>query len=139
MTRGSDESQPVDVDQGPADPDRSASEESDLAEVSPQEPLTAVESDEALGLPPLVEEPVDVATRVLDEMAARAGERLEAALAAGRLWSEYGPELMRAWDEYREALGPRADAVVFRATLRARWNVDLGPGSLPDSAREANS
>jgi len=102
-------------------------------------PLTPSESDEALGLPPLVEvpdeEPEEVATRILDALAARLGERLEVSHAEGRLWADHGEALMRAWDEYREVLGARADAAVFRSHLRARWNVDLGPGPLTGRER----
>ena len=91
-------------------------------------PLSPAESDEVLGLPALSEAPEDVAVRILDALAERAGDRLEAAKASGRLWAEHGRDLMQAWDEYRETLGPRADASLFRAALRARWDVDLGPG-----------
>jgi|KBSSwiStaDraftv2_1062776.scaffolds.fasta_scaffold35678_2 predicted Zn finger-like uncharacterized protein len=95
-------------------------------------PLTPAESDEVLGLPALSEAPEDVATRILDALADQLGDRLERARDAGRVWSELGRDLMRAWDEYREALGPRADAGSFRAVLRARWDVDLGTGLARD-------
>jgi hypothetical protein len=101
-------------------------------------PLTPAESEEALGLPPLATEPHEVAARILDALAARVGEALESSRAAGRLWAEHGPDLMRAWDEYRDALGERADAAVFRAMLRARWDIDLDAGP-KGSARQANS
>jgi predicted Zn finger-like uncharacterized protein len=95
-------------------------------------PLTPAESDQVLGLPALSEAPEDVATRILDALAEQVGDRLERARAAGRVWSELGRDVMRAWDEYREALGPRADADSFRAVLRARWDVDLGTGLARD-------
>jgi hypothetical protein len=79
--------------------------------------------------PPPPVPPADVAAQVLEALEERLGARLGAALAEGRLWSVHGPELMRAWDAYRDALGPAADAAVFRDQLRARWNVVLGASS----------
>ena len=42
--------------------------------------------------------------------------------------AEFGPELMRAYDEYRQRLGGEASAHAFRSMLRERWSVDLITG-----------
>jgi hypothetical protein len=83
---------------------------------------------ESIDPPPSLQDPQTVAGQVLDALEERLGPRLTTALSEGRLWSAHGPELMRAWDAYRDALGSHADADVFREALRARWNVELGPG-----------
>jgi predicted Zn finger-like uncharacterized protein len=87
------------------------------------------------GPPSLEEPPEQVAARLFDQLEDRLGPAITAARDQGRLWSEHGHELMRAWDDYCQALGERADVTVFRAALRARWDVDLGPGAPAESER----
>lgn len=70
----------------------------------------------------------EVARTLLRGLAERLGERLVPAKAAGRVLSEFGPELMSAWDAYREELGADAPAQPFRSELRATWGVDLISG-----------
>ena len=70
----------------------------------------------------------EVARALLRGLAERLGERLVPARASGRVLSEFGPELMSAWDAYREELGTDAPAQPFRSELRATWGVDLISG-----------
>jgi predicted Zn finger-like uncharacterized protein len=78
---------------------------------------------------PVVEDaaPAEVARRVLERLAVTHGTEIEAAIARGRLFSEYGQRLIEAYDEYRRAVGRRTDAAPFREALRERWGVDLTP------------
>ncbi len=69
-----------------------------------------------------------LAARLLDALAGRLGGGLAEARSRGRVLAEFGPEVMKAYDEYRERLGARATAESFRAALRERWGVDLAPG-----------
>jgi predicted Zn finger-like uncharacterized protein len=70
----------------------------------------------------------EVARSLLRGLAERLGERLTPARASGRVLSEFGPELMSAWDAYCEQLGESAPARPFRTELRATWGVDLITG-----------
>ena len=74
------------------------------------------------------DEATQVARTVLRGLAERLGERLGSARASGRVLSEFGPELMSAWDAYREQLGEGAPARPFRSELRTTWGVDLITG-----------
>jgi predicted Zn finger-like uncharacterized protein len=74
-----------------------------------------------------------LAARFLDDFTNRSGARLPAAVARGRFLSELGPDLLRAYDEFRRTLAPGADATVFRAAVKERWGLDLEPG--PDAGR----
>lgn len=69
-----------------------------------------------------------IARAVLAALAEHHGEAIEAAGAAGRLLSEFGPALFDAYDDYRRRVGKGAMAAPFRAALQERWNVDL-PGA----------
>jgi len=71
-------------------------------------------------------DPVTIATGVLDELSRRLGAPLETARAEGRVFAEFGPAMMEAYEEYRRRLGTRATASAFREALRARWAIDLG-------------
>jgi hypothetical protein len=66
-----------------------------------------------------------VAHEVLGELSARSGDRIAEAAARGLLFSEYGPALIDAWDEYVRRLGPGAPSGAFRDALRERWGVEL--------------
>jgi predicted Zn finger-like uncharacterized protein len=66
-----------------------------------------------------------IARAVLDALAEHHGGAIEAANASGRLFSEFGPALFDAYDDYRRRVGRRAGAAAFRQALRERWNVDL--------------
>jgi predicted Zn finger-like uncharacterized protein len=70
----------------------------------------------------------EVARSLLRGLAERLGERLAPARASDRVLSEFGPELMSAWDAYCEQLGEGAPARPFRTELRATWGVDLITG-----------
>jgi predicted Zn finger-like uncharacterized protein len=71
--------------------------------------------------------PATVATAVLDDLAARSGAELAAANAHGRLFAEFGPALIAAYDEYRRRVGPGADPGPFRDAMRQRWDIELTP------------
>lgn len=73
-------------------------------------------------------DPVAVATEVLDRLAKRLGGALEEARAEARVLSRFGPDVLRAYEEYRARLGERATAQAFRVALRERLAVDLIPG-----------
>lgn len=73
------------------------------------------------------DDPAALASRFLDEMSHRLGDRLTDAVSRGRLLSELGPELMRAYDDFRRTLVKGADAAVFRTAVKQRWGVDLEP------------
>lgn len=66
-----------------------------------------------------------VAHEVLGELAERTGTRIAEAASRGLLFSEYGPALIDAWDEYVRRLGPGAPSGAFREALRERWGIDL--------------
>lgn len=68
-----------------------------------------------------------LAAEVLDELAARSGAALEEAAREGRLFRDHGPELLGAFDAYRERAGEAAGAQAFREELMRRWRVDLFP------------
>ncbi len=68
-----------------------------------------------------------IALAVLNELSARVGQALDQARLRGRLFSEFGAELMDAFDEYRRRAGQQAGTAPFRAALRERWGVDLVP------------
>jgi hypothetical protein len=55
------------------------------------------------------------------------GPRFSAARRDGRVLSDLGPELLAAWDAFREQVSAAEGAGVFRAVLRERWSVDLDP------------
>jgi predicted Zn finger-like uncharacterized protein len=77
--------------------------------------------------PALENDPESFAAALLDRLAEELGARWAAARARGRILSELGPDLMRAYGEYRAALGPAASADAFRQALRARWGLTLRP------------
>jgi predicted Zn finger-like uncharacterized protein len=100
----------------------------------PERPLEAVEEPPAAtATPPLAEAmPVAegalaVARMVLDQLAVHEGEALERACAERRLFSEFGPALMLAYETYRRRAGQDADPSAFRTALRERWGVELVP------------
>lgn len=70
----------------------------------------------------------EVARSLLRGLAERLGERLAPARASGKVLSEFGPELMSAYDAYRKQLGDGAPARPFRTELRTTWGVDLITG-----------
>lgn len=72
-------------------------------------------------------ESIQAAERVLDELSAKLGEPLTAALAEGRALSEFGPTVMDAYADYRKRMGAGASAEAFREALRSRWSLDLTP------------
>src|SRR5262245_60218072 len=66
-----------------------------------------------------------VAKEILESLADRVGERLAEARSRGRVLAELGPELMKAYDDFRARAGAEAPREAFRAVLRERWGVDL--------------
>ena len=73
------------------------------------------------------ESPKSIAHAVLDELVARSGEALADAHGRGRLFSEFGPALFGAFDEYRRRAGAKAGPGPFRDALRERWGIELAP------------
>lgn len=73
-----------------------------------------------------------IAAELLDSLADHLGGALAQARSRGRVLAEFGPDVMKAFDEYRARLGDRAAPAVFRAVLKERWGVDLVSG-LPTS------
>jgi hypothetical protein len=80
------------------------------------------------GLPQSLDDPAAVAATLLDRLALRLGPAWSEARARGRMLSEFGPEVLRAYEEYRTRLGEHASALAFRTALRDRWALDLGAG-----------
>jgi len=72
-------------------------------------------------------DPHVVARLVLDELVARKGPALAEAYAQGRLFSEFGPALAAAFDEFRRRTVGSGDPAPFREALRERWGIDLAP------------
>ncbi|HTM56903.1 MAG TPA: zinc-ribbon domain-containing protein [Candidatus Udaeobacter sp.] len=68
--------------------------------------------------------PSDVAREVLDALAAVGGADLRHAIAEGRLFAEFGPQIFAAYDEYRRR-AKRGGPDPFRLALRDRFGVDL--------------
>lgn len=76
-----------------------------------------------------LEEERRIAAEVLEGLAAQLGPALEFAAGHHRLFSEHGPAVLSAYDEYRRRVGSKGGNEAFRAELRARWGVDLFPTS----------
>lgn len=81
----------------------------------PEAPAAAAPDEEASRL----------AMQLLDSLADRLGPGLDEARSRGRVLAEFGPDVMKAFDEYRARLGERAAPATFRAALKERWGVDL--------------
>jgi hypothetical protein len=75
--------------------------------------------------PERVKEHEDAARALVDEMAERVGDGPADAFTRGKLFSEWGSELLEWFSEYRRRVGAGAEAAPFRAALRARWNIEL--------------
>jgi predicted Zn finger-like uncharacterized protein len=96
----------------------------------PERPLETVEEGAAAspaGAAPAGEGALEVARSVLGQLAEHEGEALERARAERRIFSEFGPALMRAYETYRRRAGQDADPGAFRTALRERWGVELVP------------
>ncbi len=81
--------------------------------------------------PGAFEEPGQVAAELLDSLVSRLGSPFQEAQARGRLLAHFGPDMMRAFEEYRRRLGDRGTPGAFRSAVRERWGVDLSPASHP--------
>jgi predicted Zn finger-like uncharacterized protein len=68
-----------------------------------------------------------IAREALDQLARREGEAIERARAGRRLFAEFGPALMAAYETYRRRAGEGAGPSAFRTALRERWGVELVP------------
>ena len=71
--------------------------------------------------------PRAIARRVLEELAARKGPAMKDAGSRGRLLSEFGPELVAAFEQFRKECGGSGNPAPFREELRERWGIDLTP------------
>ncbi len=68
-----------------------------------------------------------VARAVLDSLSREHGGAMERARDERRLFADYGPALMAAYEAYRREAGQDAGPGPFREALRERWGVDLFP------------
>src|SRR5262249_25353013 len=94
-----------------------------------REPADAPAADETATVEPITETtptPEALAATLLAGLEERLGARLETARGHGSVLSDFGPELIAAWDVFRAQLGNDGSADVFRTVLRERWAVDLG-------------
>ena len=99
-------------------------EESIAATAPPSPPLVAQPAE----IPPSADgdsDPARVAYELLDSLARDLGGALEEARAHGRVLAEFGPAVMKAFDQYRQRLGERAAPATFRTALKESWGVDL--------------
>lgn len=87
----------------------------------------AVDSSGAVLAPGAADEHRELARVVLDELQAREGAVLDAAVRERRLFADHGPQIMAAWDEFRRRAGSHAPSRAFREELRERFGVELFP------------
>jgi predicted Zn finger-like uncharacterized protein len=67
------------------------------------------------------------ARSVLERLSRDHGEAIERARDEHRLFADYGPALMAAFEAYRREAGEDAGPGPFREALRERWGVELVP------------
>jgi predicted Zn finger-like uncharacterized protein len=77
-----------------------------------------------------------LAREVLDAFVERGGPALEEARGRGRLFSEFGPALFEAFEEYLRR-APAPDPALFREAIRERLGVELTPPGGEDHPRPA--
>jgi predicted Zn finger-like uncharacterized protein len=131
----------VDVDGLPRTPVAPADESA-----LPERPLETVEEPPAAASAPRVavaapaieaesaaEGPLAVARDVLDQLAVHEGGAIERARTERRLFAEFGPALMVAYETYGRRAGAGADPGAFREALRERWGVELVPLAVRES------
>jgi predicted Zn finger-like uncharacterized protein len=87
----------------------------------------AAAAPSAAAAEPAAEEALAVARAVLDQLVEREGEAIERARAEHRLFAEFGPALMGAYETYRRRVGEGADPATFRRALRERLGLELVP------------
>lgn len=75
--------------------------------------------------------PASVAAELLDALAQGREALVSEAAQRGRLFAEFGPEIIGAFEDYRRRLGRGADIACFRDAVRERWGVDLTPPETP--------
>lgn len=68
-----------------------------------------------------------VARAVLDHLSRDHGGAIERARDERRLFADFGPALMAAFEDYRREAGEDAAPGPFREALRERWGVELLP------------
>jgi len=108
----------------PAPPREAAAEAAPPAPAGP--PLELVE-EPARPEAPAGDEPLAIARAVLGQLAEREGEAFARARAGHRLFTEFGPALMEAYETCRRRAGADAAPAAFRQALRERWGVELVP------------
>jgi predicted Zn finger-like uncharacterized protein len=104
---------------------RESAEESEVDDrgehaVAALAPHTVAPRDPALA-------PEALAASLLARLEERLGARLETARREHRVLSEFGPDLLGAWEEFRAQDREGGSPEVFRRLLRERWSVDLAP------------
>ncbi len=102
---------------------------------APVMPASFVEPARAGSVPRTVAPRDDASTLAHEALAGLdpLADDLVRAAARGRLFAEYGPRLLEAFDRYRANSGPGVDAAEFRRAMRDRWNLDV-PGEAPGRA-----
>ena len=100
---------------------------SPATQVTPATQSSAARAPAAAAVAPAEEDSARaIARRVLDELVARKGTAMKDANARGRLLSEFGPDLIAAFDAFRKESGLVSPAQ-FRDELLGRFGIDLRP------------
>lgn len=71
--------------------------------------------------------PLTVARAVLERLSRDRGGAIERAREERRIFADFGPALMAAFEDYRREAGEDAGPGPFREALRERWGVELLP------------
>jgi hypothetical protein len=79
-------------------------------------------------VPPELETALALARQALSDLDPFEPDVREA-VSRGRMFAEFGPRILDAFDRYRHAADPAAGPGPFRTALRERWEVDLSDGS----------
>jgi len=90
-------------------------------------PATRAHEAEPAARPDPSSDPHVVARHVLEELAGRKGPAMAEAHARGRFFSEFGPALAAAFEEFRRRSSGSGDPAPFREAIRERWGIDLSP------------
>lgn len=113
-------------------PDRAAAGPEEA--VAPASAASASAAAESAAPRPSAEEAArSLAHEALSDLDSFTPELVRAA-ARGRLFAEFGPRVLDAFDRYRHAADPAAGEGPFRRALRERWNVDLPAADAAEAA-----
>jgi predicted Zn finger-like uncharacterized protein len=90
---------------------------------TPRRPSTAA-ATAAAAVDPGGRAPEEIASELLAALRTAEGESLSVAASKGSLFSQHGPAIFEAFDEFRRR-APGAGTGPFRAAMRELWGVDL--------------